>query len=308
MIQLSKKNLTLKIMAVNFIISTELAKSLDLYGYTLNLGYTKYLLNQPLNKELINIIIDLDFDPNGECEIVDLSATLKCLRNIPDDITSRQLDGFNEAVKKVTSMDYKGDYYDIPVSFYRSPTLVRKFFRLLEELSMNQDFGTRSKTEFIRGVCGLPMGVVPNCKATKKSIVMSIINNDSVDTVVNCLTMTGDHDIALDVIREHYPSINFITFLKLISNIRSPNNYCEFIYAAIKCFKDLPRIRDIHLGWKSQIIIMVCGVSGMFRQEADGNLTILNNAKSFLPELTPVVAGSTGREESELLFTLGTFL
>jgi hypothetical protein len=46
----------------------------------------------------------------------------------------------------------------------------------------------------------------------------------------------------------------------------------------------------------------------MFKHGTDGNLLILNNADRFIADVTPMIAGNTGREESQLLFTLGTFL
>jgi hypothetical protein len=88
---------------INFIASPD--TKLDLALYARQLSAPRYVVNQPLNRDFINIIVDFDYDSSLESEFLETSANIRSLRNVvdPDDFTPGQLADYQSLVEMLES-------------------------------------------------------------------------------------------------------------------------------------------------------------------------------------------------------------
>ena len=96
---------------INFIFGD---KNIDLKRYSQKSGYSHYTVNQPLSDQHLNLIVDLNFNPNLESELIDVSQNVKHLKNI-EIIKPEAPQAYNTMIDKLNAAEITGTILNLGV-------------------------------------------------------------------------------------------------------------------------------------------------------------------------------------------------
>jgi hypothetical protein len=238
----------------------------------------------------MNIIVDIDYDPSKVSEFVETSVNIKSLRNLADDFTPEQLVTYQQLLK--TSLS--GNPAALIINIRSSLVLVKRYIQFLEETTspghdlMDHPFYKM----FIDLVTQSHESRISNPKLSKKDFLDAIITPDNASRIFFILFKDEEEKMVLYIVAE------YTNMIKLTAETLGAFEYAymrgtDFGRKILSYFKDRLILKDVHttLNVNSKVFM---DNSTMFRVEADGTLTLLNNVDQFYSDVATLTAGTTG--------------
>jgi hypothetical protein len=270
-----------------------------------------YVINQPLSLDHLNLIVDFSIDGSQTSMRVytDISPTIKGVRQYQETISPEIVTAYNtlSAMLSPTLTSYLLamllNRFKHCVSLLKAfnSTIIRYAKRVtLDQEDWRNDFHYE---QFVNRICEMDGNLIFADGVTKKTLVESITNLETIRTIFIRLVCEDDYHTAMFLFHKYRHLVGFETFFFGTKNIDN-----EFMEMIVKHYQTQLRPTDL-------VIRCPQGISGIYIlypdmfEGIDRNLMLIkNNRAQFCDEVSTVTAGNTGKEEDQLLGLLSSFI
>jgi hypothetical protein len=304
----------MKMSSLNF-VTTQNPPKFDLGDYTQQLGFSRYTKTL-LNQKDLNIVLSDNYNPARVSEIIEVSDSLKLLRNVPDADSNDGLNTLRELKvlvedSKRTGIEVNRDFLDEMIGEIQEElTNLRSFYFILKDLAVYQkseEWLEHPLLEyFFKNIIDTEDQHLHN--VCYDDIIMAITDEDNAEYLFNNV---GDRDythqrvlkkILLKYIRNMKLQNIALTVLSGDSSMRK-----TFVKYANTVYRPLDTViqNSPHVGLDFLSYGRLAEVMGV---DANNHLVLLNNVDLFRNNANSLVTGTTGKEENQLIGILGQYL